>query len=144
MKKIILLSLVLTSLVWVALACTNSTSGSGSSAPPSSVVVGATVTYGGSDNFSPSTVTITHGQAVVWDSTFNGAHTVYVDGFSGTTVPGGGCGTPLLNTTSFPVTLVFPTAGTYNYHCSNHSSCSSSQCGLCNGGLGMAGSVVVN
>ena len=116
--------------------------------PTNTPVIAATIGASG-DTFSPANVTITSGQAVVWNSTLNGAHTVYVDGFSGTPTPSsiGSCGTPLLNTTSFPVTLIFTTPGTYYFHCQNHSNCGSSspiQCGICNGGLGMAGSVVVN
>ena len=112
--------------------------------PTNTPVIAATIGAVG-DTFSPANVTITSGQAVVWNSTLNGAHTVYVDSFSGTpTPPVGSCGTPLLNTTSFPVTLIFNTPGTYFFHCANHSNCSSSQCGICNGGIGMAGSVTVN
>src|ERR1700677_1573016 len=112
---------------------------------PSSISgIAVTVTYGGSYNFVPNAITITHGQSVVWDSSFNINHSLYIDGFSGSATPVAGCGTPLLDTISFPVTQVFSTPGTYNFHCENHSNCNnSSQCGVCNGGLGMAGSVVV-
>jgi plastocyanin len=112
--------------------------------PTNTPVIAATIGAVG-DTFSPANVTINSGEAVVWNSTLSGAHTVYVDGFSGTPTPAvGSCGTPLLNTTSFPVTLIFNTPGTYFFHCANHSNCSSSQCGICNGGIGMAGSVTVN
>jgi plastocyanin len=112
--------------------------------PSSTSGIAVTVTYGGSYNFVPSSITITHGQSVVWDSSFNINHTLYIDGFSGSATPVAGCGTALLNTISFPVTQVFSTPGTYNFHCGNHSGCNSSQCGVCTGGFGMIGSVVVN
>jgi plastocyanin len=156
MKKVILLGLILSSFVWLMVACQNTTtsgqpgtgvtSGSNPTATPTSgtpVVIAATVGAVG-DTFSPNTMTITHGQAVVFNSTLSGAHTVYVDGFSGDPTPVVGCGTPIVNTTTFPVTVIFSTTGTYDFHCANHSNCSSSQCGICNGGIGMAGSVTVN
>ncbi len=157
MKKVILLGLVLSSFVWLMVACQNTvtsgqpgigmTSGPNPTATPvggtTPVVIAATVGAVG-DSFSPNTMTITHGQAVVFNSTLSGAHTVYVDGFSGDPTPMAGCATPLANTTTFPVTVIFGTAGIYDFHCANHSSCSSSQCGICNGGIGMAGSVTVN
>jgi plastocyanin len=84
-------------------------------------------------------VTITSGEAVVWDSSLSG-HTVTLDSFSGST---GSTGT---NNASFPVTIVFPTAGTYYFHCgvSGHSGCGTNTYGVCSGGFGMIGSVVVN
>jgi plastocyanin len=144
MKKIILLGLVLTSLIWVAVACSNNSSTSSpvtsspTATPNPSVVVGATIAYGGATNYNPPNVTITHGQAVVWDTTLNG-HTVYLDNYTGTSTT---CGSST-NNTSFPVTITFPTAGTYYFHCTvpGHSPCGSSTCGMC---TGMAGSVVVN
>jgi hypothetical protein len=63
-----------------------------------------------------------------------------VDNFSGTS---GTC-SPSTNTTSFPVTQVFPTTGIYYYHCGFHSGCASGACGICSGGLGMVGFVQVN
>jgi plastocyanin len=152
MKKMILSGLMLSSLVWMALACSQYTASSpmgysptatpapaGTATPIPVSGAGATVVYGGSFNFSPSQVTITHGQSVVWDSSLNG-HTVTLDGFSGTS---GSTGT---NTASFPATIVFPTAGTYYYHCGvpGHSGCGTTSYGVCTGGAGMVGSVVVN
>jgi len=147
MKKIILQNLALSFLIWAALGCirqgASSPIGSSPTATPTATAVpasgvGATVS-GGFTFFSPSQVTITHGQSVVWDSSLNG-HTVTLDSFSGTT---GSTGT---NTTTFPATIVFPTAGTYYYHCgvSGHSGCGTTTYGVCSGGGGMIGSVVVN
>jgi plastocyanin len=156
MKKVILLALVLSSFVWLMVACQNTTtsgqpgtvtSGSSATATPTSgttpVVIAATVGAVG-NAFSPNTMTITHGQAVVFNSTLSGAHTVYVDGFSGDPTPVAGCGTPIVNTTTFPVTVIFSTAGTYDFHCANHSGCNNAQCGICLGGFNMVGSVTVN
>jgi plastocyanin len=123
------------------------TTGSNATATPISgtpVVIAATVGAVG-DTFSPNTMTITHGQAVVFNSTLSSAHTVYVDGFSGDPTPVAGCGTPIVNTTTFPVTVIFSTAGTYDFHCAIHSVCTTtSLCGSCLGGIGMVGSVTVN
>ena len=158
MKNILSLGFMLCFLIWMAEACSTNTSTSGpiksnlpptpisatppGTAPPTSVAasgIAVTITYGGSFNFSSSTATITHGQSVVWDSSLNG-HTVTLDSFSGTT---GSTGT---NTSSFPATINFPTAGTYYYHCgvSGHSGCGTTSYGVCSGGSGMIGSVVVN
>ena len=145
MKHILALSFLLCSLIWVAAACSSNSSTSSPAAaatptptPVPGVVVGATVAYGGATNYNPANVTITHGQAVVWDGTLAG-HTVYLDNYSGTS---GTCGSSV-NYTSFPVTVTFSTAGTYYFHCTipGHSPCGSGTCGLC---TGMAGSVVVN
>ncbi len=143
MKKILGLSFALCALLWVAVACTYTPTSTYSPTPTptpntGNSGIGATVS-GGNYFFSPSTVTINHGQSVVWDSSLNG-HTVTLDGFSGTS------GSTGSNTTSFPVTMVFPTAGTYYYHCgvSGHSGCGTATYGVCGGGFGMTGSVVVN
>jgi plastocyanin len=146
MKKILGFSFILCTLIWVTVACSNSPTYSGSGATPtptpntSNTGIGATVS-GGNYFFSPSTVTINHGQSVVWDNSLTaGGHTVTLDSFSGTS---GSTGT---TTTSFPVTILFPTAGTYYYHCgvSGHSGCGTATYGVCGGGNGMIGSVVVN
>ncbi len=145
-KKILGLSFMLCSLIWVAVACSNSPTSSYSNSNPTATPtpntgnsgIGATVS-GGNYFFSPSAVTITHGQSVIWDSSLNG-HTVTLDSFSGTT---GSTGT---NTASFPATINFSTAGTYYYHCgvSGHSGCGTTSYGMCSGGQGMIGTVVVN
>jgi hypothetical protein len=146
MKKIIWLGLVLTSLIWVAVACSStSTSSSPVSSSPTatpvpSVVTGATIGVGVGDTYNTPNVTITHGQAVVWDSSLTpGGHTVFLDNYNGTSTT---CGSST-NYTSFPVTVTFSTVGTYYFHCAfpGHSPCGSSTCGSC---TGMAGSVVVN
>jgi plastocyanin len=149
MKKILGLTFMLCTLIWVAAACSNNSTypassptatptPAGPTATPNSGIA-VTVTYGGSFNFSPSAVTITHGQSVVWDSSLNG-HTVTLDSFSGSS---GSTGT---TTTSFPATINFPTAGTYYYHCgvSGHSGCGTTSYGVCSGGFGMIGSITVN
>lgn len=146
MKKILWLGLILSSVVWLAVACSNNPTSSTSNSSPTATPtpnttnsgIGATVS-GGNYFFSPSQVTINHGQSVVWDSSLNG-HTVTLDGFTGTS---GSTGT---NTASFPATIAFPTAGTYYYHCgdSGHSGCGTTTYGVCSGGFGMVGSVVVN
>lgn len=157
MKKISLLTLALILVMGVVVACTsngstnNPTNATTATATPTTlaVVVAATVGTTGSFNFVPATSTITHGQAVVWNSTLNGSHTVQID--NNPSSNGTGCGTTPTNYTSFPITITFPTAGTYYYHCTNHSSCASGGCGTCvatpgaSSGIGnMAGSIVVN
>lgn len=87
--------------------------------PPTSTYSGAalsaTVTYGGSFNFGSQGTTILAGQAVIFDSSLNG-HTVNIDN---------GYGTCYSNTTSFPVTLTFPSRGLFTFHCNYHGSCTS-------------------
>jgi plastocyanin len=149
MKNTLGLGFVLCFLICVAVACSNNSTypaysptatptPAGPTATPNSSIA-VTVSYGGSFNFSPSAVTITHGQSVVWDSSLSG-HTVTLDSFSGTS---GSTGT---NTASFPATINFPTVGTYYYHCgvTGHSGCGTTSYGVCSGGSGMIGSVVVN
>lgn len=112
--------------------------------PTNTPVIAATIGVGTGDTFSPANVTITSGQAVVWNSTLNvNGHTLYVDGFSGSPTPITGCGTALLSISanSFPATLTFSASGTYFYHCTVHGICGGSSCGGC---TGMAGSIVVN
>lgn len=104
------------------------------------VTVSGVVTVGPGLSYSPSSVTIPHGNAVAWVG--GGGHTVMVDNGKGT----GTCSTY----SSFPVTQVFSQPGTFMYHCTvpGHASCSASStppastsCGLsC---TGMIGTVVV-
>src|SRR5690242_17325255 len=102
------LGFMLCSFVWMGTACSNT--------PPTAankpVTIGATVGLGSGYSFSPLTVTINHGQSVVWNSTLAG-HNVTVDNYSGTS---GTC-SPTTNTTTFPVTQVFSAPGTFYYHC---------------------------
>jgi plastocyanin len=152
MKKMILRSFVFISLVLLSAACSVNTSINdpvvatptptplAPTATPATGV-GATISYGGSFNFSPSGVTVIHGQSVVWDSSFgSGSHNLTVDNFSGTS---GTC-SPSTNVTAFPVTQVFPATGIYYFHCGFHSGCAAGACGICSGGLGMVGFVQVN
>ncbi len=147
MKNILTMSFLLCSLICVAMACSQqsatispTTTSSPTATPTASSAsgVGANVSYGGSLNYSPAGVTITHGQSVAWDSSLTG-HTVLLDNYNGT---GTTCGSST-NYSSFPVTVNFPTAGTYYFHCAvpGHSPCGSSTCGTC---TGMAGFVQVN
>jgi plastocyanin len=146
-KKIALLFVGLFSMAWIVAACTNTgstssggTGTSGSATATPAVTIAATVGVAAGPSFSPNSMTITHGQAVVWNATLNGGgHTVNIDTTAGTS---GTCGTA--DYSSFPVTYVFPTAGTYYFHCDNHSGCGAGSCGVCSGGLNMIGSVVVN
>ena len=94
-----------------------------------------TVHYGGSLNYSPSSVTVMAGQSVQFNVP---GHTVALD-------DGTGSGTCMANYTSFPVDVMFPNRGTYHFHCnvSGHSSCSGS--GTCPSSCtGMVGMVLVN
>lgn len=94
-----------------------------------------TVNYGGSTNYSPSSVTITHGQAVRFNVP---GHTVDLDDGTGT-------GTCMHNYTSFPVAVTFTNPGTYYFHCevTGHASCGGS--GTCPSSCsGMVGMVKVN
>jgi plastocyanin len=156
MKKMILRISIFISLVLVAAACTVNTSVNNPvvmTPTPTPVVtatptatpgtgIGATISLGAGPTFSPSGVTIIHGQSVVWDGSLGvGSHNLTLDNFSGTT---GSCA-PTINTTSFPVTQLFPTVGTYYYHCGFHGGCGSGVCGVCSGGISnMIGFVQVN
>ena len=79
-------------------------------------------------------LTITHGQAVVWDGSNAGIHPLNIDN--------GSTSCSVSGNTSFPVTETFNTTGTFQFHCGNHSSCAS---GSCPGGCtGMVGTLQVN
>jgi len=78
-------------------------------APSASASVAATADL----KFDPSTVTITAGGVVTW--TFALQHNVTFD--DPQLVQNGNIG----NTSSGSVARTFPTAGTYNYHCTLHS-----------------------
>jgi plastocyanin len=80
--------------------------------------------------FNPSAVTITHGNAVAFELG-GGTHLLYIDN---------GAGTCAQNYTSWPQTITFPTAGTFNFHCAYHSGCGTTSCSGC---TGMVGQVVV-
>jgi len=99
--------------------------------PPASAIQGnpmaRTITYGGSLNYNPSTVTIAPGGSVIWDSSFYGGHTLYIDNGAGI------CATSF-SSTSFPVTVTFPNAGSFKFHCSIHTACGTT-CGGCTGGM---------
>jgi plastocyanin len=139
-KKILTFSFLFCFLIFVVVACSQQsatvTNPASATATPTPSI--QTISYGGATNYSPSAVTITHGQSVIWDSSLAG-HTVLLDNYNGS---GTTCGSST-NYSSFPVTVNFPTAGTYYFHCTvpGHSPCGSGTCGTC---TGMAGSVQVN
>lgn len=121
-------------LIILHFACSSSstpTGGYGNSPTPTPVPGGSgLVTATTSNTFNPAAVTITHGNAVTF-VLGGGSHTLYIDNGSGTCVQ---------NYNTWPQTITFPTAGTYHFHCSNHSTCGTSSCSAC---TGMAGFVVV-
>src|SRR5256885_17119236 len=100
-----------------AIACGSSTSTANSCG---SSGANANVNTTSSNQFSPSSATITHGQSVCWQNSSAVAHTVTDDGGA--------------FDTALPVGQIFvhtyPTAGTFTYHCKNHA--------------GMTGSIHVN
>lgn len=61
--------------------------------------------------YSPSTVTIKAGEVVAWSNMDSASHTA--------STPDGGCDTKAIPKGA-TVGLVFPTAGTYTYHCNIH------------------------
>lgn len=63
--------------------------------------------------FGPASVTIKAGQAIAWTNADSASHTA--------TTLDGGCDTGTLPKGA-TVALVFPTAGTYTYHCKIHAS----------------------
>jgi plastocyanin len=88
-------------------------------------------------NYSPAAVTISAGSTVIWDSslgTGTSSHTLYID--TGTQTA---CG-PNPPSHGYPATVVFPSTGTFHFHCSYHTGCGTS-CSACSGG--MQGVVVV-
>ncbi|HEY5038699.1 MAG TPA: hypothetical protein VIJ93_06480 [bacterium] len=88
-----------------------------------------TVTATSGSTFSPASVTITHGSAVTF-VLGGGTHTLYIDNGSGTCTQ---------NYSTWPQTINFPSAGTFNFHCSLHTGCGTS-CSSC---TGMVGQVIV-
>jgi plastocyanin len=120
-------------LVSLPMACNNSTSTSAASATPTPTTVGlsATVNATAGDVFSPASVTITHGGAVTF-AEIGGSHTLVIDNGSGTCVQ---------NFTTWPQVVTFAAAGTYSFHCTIHSSCTTTT--TCTGCTGMVGQVIV-
>jgi plastocyanin len=104
-------------LVLLAAACSSSTSVANSCG---SSGANANVNTASSNNFSPTTTTITHGQSVCWQNSSSVAHTVTADDGA--------------FNTSLPVGQIFvhtyATAGSFPYHCTIHA--------------GMTGTVTVN
>ena len=99
------------------LACGSSTSPANSCG---SSGASANVNTASSNQFSPNSSTITHGQSVCWQNSSSVAHTVTDDGGAfDTALP---VGQIFVNT--------YPTAGIFTYHCKIHA--------------GMTGSIHVN
>ena len=109
-------------------------------ATPTPAPLTASVTISGS-TYSPSAVTIFHGGTVVWVNNDPYGHTVLPDNGSGacaannplTASPGPGNS----------VTLTFPSAANFNYHCSIHNSCGTASCATTCSAFSMYGTVVV-
>jgi len=115
MRTSLALSIVIVALLGIA--CGSSTSPANSCG---SSGASANVNTTSSNNFSPATTTITHGQSVCWQNSSSVAHTVTDNG------------------SAFDINLpvgqiyvhTYATAGTYPYHCKVHA--------------GMTGTVNVN
>lgn len=117
--------------------------GGGGTPAPSSVYTLTVIPNSGSYRYSTNgsaplsaPLTITHGQSITWDSSNGGIHPLYLDNGSTCIVSS--------PQPSYPYTYMFSTAGTYNFHCGNHGSCSPSNT-TCPGATctGMYGTIVV-
>ncbi len=86
-------------------------------------------------HYSPSSVTITHGQSILWDAS-NGIHPLNIDNGTGVCQVSG--------QSTFPYTYTFPTAGFYDFHCGAHSTCGNGSCPNPSTCSGMAGTITVN
>jgi hypothetical protein len=141
MKYISYLNILAVAVLLVVGACSSpqnsptSTSGSGGSA---AVTLGAIEISAGVYRYAiggtalSQPITITHGQSILWDSSNDNIHPLYLDNGSTCVIDG---------SLSFPLNQAFPTAGTYDFHCSNHSGCSTTcPATSC---TGMAGTIVV-
>jgi plastocyanin len=102
--------------------------------PAAAVTVSATGSYG-SYAYSTGSITIMHGQSVMWD-TSNSIHPLNIDNGSGSCLVSGD--------SSFPYTYTFTTAGTYHFHCGVHSTCGSGTCPNPSTCTGMVGTITVN
>ena len=112
-----ILGFVVPAVLLAAVACGSSTSPA-SSCGSSGANANANTTS--SNQFSPATITITHGETVCWQNSSSVAHTVTDDGGAfDVNLP---VGNIYLHT--------YPTAGTFTYHCKIHA--------------GMTGTVKVN
>ncbi len=107
----------------IALVVTTACGGSSTAPANSCGSSGASANVNATDSkvFSPSTVTITHGQSVCWQNNGNFSHTVTSD-------DGTSFNTGLPSGQIF--VHVFPAAGSFPYHCTIHT--------------GMAGTITVN
>ena len=107
------------------------TPGPGSTAAVTVGVTNSAYTY----QYNPSTITLTKGQAILWDST-NMGHTLNIDNGSGSCLVSG--------QTSFPYTYTFSVSGSYHFHCGIHSTCANGTCPNPSTCMGMVGMVTVN
>ena len=109
MKKLFVLSLLLALLILPLAAC----GGGGTSATPTvpiaSVPSGKVTIQGFA--FSPASITVNVGDTVIWENKDSVGHTI-----TGTVWDSGNLGS------GKTYSRKFDTAGTYNYHCSIHSS----------------------
>jgi plastocyanin len=119
-------------LVLIPVACNNTPTTSTPAPTATTVGLTATVNAMNTDVFSPSSVTITHGGAVTFMNVSGVTHTLVIDNGSGTCAQ---------NFTTWPQVITFATAGTYNYHCTIHSTCTTTT--VCTGCTGMVGQVIV-
>src|SRR5713101_9002557 len=115
MRSILVISVIVLAVSGAACGSSTSTANScGSSG------ANANVNTTSSNQFSPSSTTITHGQSVCWQNSSSVTHTVTDNGAA--------------FDTNLPVGQIFlhtyATAGTYTYHCKIHA--------------GMTGSIKVN
>ncbi len=95
--------------VLTAIGCSSSTSPSKTCGASGAA---ANIAAASSNSFAPASATVTHGQSVCWQNNGSNNHTVTADlgnAFDGDL----SAGTTFLR--------VFPTAGTFAYHCRNHS-----------------------
>ncbi len=96
--------------------------GGGGTPPPTCVPGSGTVCLVTGNQFNPTQITIAAGTAVTYNNTSGTTHNVT---FTTTGAPGN-----VADFASGTQVVTFPTAGTYNYHCTIH-------------GLSMSGVVVV-
>ena len=94
--------------------------------PPATVNISVTAST------FPGAVTVLASGSVVWNNSSGLTHSVYMDDGAGV------CATNTQLPNGAALTLTFPGAGTYHYHCQYHSGCGTSTCnGTCTGMEGL-------